>query len=183
MVNTSTGTCDADPSVSQAWMDRFLPPNDVTTFDLALWAKQGDEPYEHIGVIGCHIYEPVPHIGYMLRTEWWGKGIATKALQAFLGTWWALARQEVELDLEGAKDEHELHLMRLEWDQSDAESNSDADVRVVPEILLAEIEERNIGSIKVVERCGFKYRNREPVLEARGLFILLDYTASKPAAS
>jgi len=182
MVNTSTGICDANHSVTQTWMDRFLPPNDASTFDLMLWAKQGDEPWEHIGVLGCHIFEPVPHIGYMLRTEWWGKSIATKALQAFLGTWWALKRRQVEVDLRGVEDEHELHLMRLEWDDSKNYLNPSVDMQAVPEILLAEIDERNIGSIKVVERSGFKYRARETVVEEQGSFVLLDYTATNPTA-
>lgn len=181
MTNTSTGIRDADLNVSQEWMNRFLPPNDVSTFDLMLWVKHRDEPWEHIGVLGCHILEPVPHVGYMLRTEWWGKGIATKALQAFLRAWWALERRMVEVDVQGVEDKHQLHLMKLEWSQSEQEGDV-SEVNAVPEILLAEVEERNLGSVKVVERCGFQYRDREPLIDDRGSYVLLDYTASKPAA-
>jgi len=181
MVNTSAGIRDASLGVTQTWMDRFLPPNDAVTFDLLLWVKQGDEPWEHIGVMGCHVFEPVPHVGYMLRTEWWGKGVATKALQAFLDAWWVLDRREVELDLRGVEDEHESHLMRLEWNNEKSDVDLGVGMRAVPEILLAEIEERNIGSIKVAERCGFKYRSRESVKEEQGSFVLLDYTATDPS--
>jgi len=196
MINTSTGIIDADLSVSSVWMARYLPPNDATTFDLMIWVKQSDAsehtdagpPWEHIGVLGCHMLSPVPHIGYMLRTEWWGKGIATHALKTFLRLWWLLPRREVEIDPSSMEDEHELHLTRLEWNQRQSgnakslDSSVTPETDVVPEILLAEIEERNFGSIKVVERCGFTYRASESVVEKNRQVTLLNYTASRPAA-
>lgn len=182
MVNTEIGTCDPDLATSQQWMDRFLPPNDATTFGWMIWARQDGEPWEHIGNMGCHRTDPVPHLGYMLRTEWWGKRIATTAVQAFLNAWWKLERRVMEIDPQNVDDEHKLHLMGLEWGQDEQGSASSEGMKVVSEILLAEVEHRNPGSIKVVERCGLTYRARETITVERGSFVLLDYIASKPTA-
>ncbi|KAJ9652068.1 hypothetical protein H2198_008692 [Neophaeococcomyces mojaviensis] len=162
---------------SQQWMNRYLPPNDVNTYDLMLWAKEDSKPWEHIGVIGCHIMSPVPHIGYMLRTEWWGRSIATKALQVFLEDWWKLERKEVEVSTAEAEDEYGMHLMALEMNQSESDINAD---ETVPEILLAEIEENNIGSVRVITKCGFQYRGCKTIHEKGQSFVLLEYTLSRP---
>lgn len=183
MVNTSTGVVDPDLEASRIWMDRKLPPNDKT-LDFAIWAKENDEPWEHIGIMGCHKMEPVPHLGYMIREEWWGKSIVTNAVRMLLQVWWALERKTVDLSTESAQDEHDLHLIMLEMDQSDLAENveiiDEDGCKVVPEILLAEIEEHNIGSLRVIERSGFKYRDRESIVEDVGTFVLLDFTISPP---
>lgn len=187
MVNTSTGVVDADLESSQKWMDRYLAPNDVHTYDLMIWVKANEQPWEHIGCIGCHILTPVPHLGYMLRTEWWGKSIATKSVQAFLQVWWNLDRIETEVSSADAKDDHDLHLMSLELNQTkqsqDLDLESKPDLKAVPEILLAEIEENNVGSKKVVERSGFECRDSELVVEDNGTFMLLDYIMSRPLST
>lgn len=179
MVNTSTGVIDESLEKTQNWMSRFLPPNDATTLDLMLWAQQDDHPWEHIGCLGVHILTPVPHIGYMLRREWWGKSIATKAVQLFLDMWWSLERADVVLTEADVKDEHELHIMKLEAEQLGVGKTMDGGT--VPEIIVAEIEQNNIGSVRVVERCGFQLRSKETVVENAGTFVLLDYVLCSPS--
>lgn len=165
MVNTSVGAVDADLATSQKWMDRFMPPNDSGTFNMMVWAKQDERPWENIGSLGCGFIKPVPALGYMLRTEWWGKSIATKAVQAFLKIWWDLERTEVEIDIADAKDDHERYLIGLEINSNEKDSKfgSTNNTNVVPEVLLAEIEQNNIGSQRVVTKCGFKYQGQETI--------------------
>lgn len=178
MVNTSTGKIDESVEKSQQWMNRFLAPNDAGTLDLMLWAKLTDQPWEHIGCLGVHIMKPVPHIGYMLRSEWWGKSIATKAVKLFLDMWWSLERYELTLTEADAEDEHELHIIKLEAKQEVSSKDHDG-VVTVPEVIVAEIEENNRGSLRVIEKLGFHYKDRESVVEANGTFVLLDYTLSR----
>lgn len=178
MVNTSTGVVDGSLEVTQSWLDRFLAPNDAVTFNFMLWAKQDSQPWDHVGVIGSHIIEPVAHIGYMLRTEWWGKGIATKAVEAFLRLWWSLPRKEVMLEIP-AKDKHGRHIAGLEYGQDDLRGHSTDGVKTVSEIMLAEVEQSNIGSICVVERNGFVQRDQEIVVEDAGTFIIKDYVLAR----
>ncbi|KAK5088755.1 hypothetical protein LTR05_002976 [Lithohypha guttulata] len=184
MANTSTGVTDATLEVTQNWMNRFLAPNDKVTFNFMIWAKQDNAPWEHVGVIGSHMLTPVPRIGYMLRTEWWGKSITTRAVQTFLSLWWTLERKVVEIDLNDAQDEHDLHLIRLEYDQDEqlvsTYTSQCRDVKTVPEILVAEIEERNIASIRVVQRSEFQYRAQETIFENTKTFIQHDYTIARP---
>jgi len=177
MVNTQRGVIDATLEESQQWMDRHLPPNDANTYVLVIWAKEDEETWEHIGTVGCHIISPVPVVGYMLRTEWWGRSIATKALQAFIEHWWTLDRRIVEVSIAKAKDEHCVHKMKLETSQR----KDQVDVNeVVPEILLAEIDEKNIPSIRVITKCGFHYRGCWPVTQDGIDFVIRDYTLSRP---
>lgn len=74
----------------------------------------------------------------------------SKAVAAFCHAWWKLERREVEIDV-AADDEHEQHILGLEYAQMDGDDG----IKKVTEILLAEIESNNVGSLKVVERCGF----------------------------
>lgn len=165
MCRTAVGCVDADQAVTQKWMDRFLPPNDSTTFNMMVWAKQDEQLWEHIGSVGCGMMGPIPYLGYMLRSEWWGKSIATTAVQAYLNVWWGLERKEVEIDIADAKDDHERYLISLEMNPSEEgqKVGSTNNIKVVPEIVLAEIEEGNIGSHRVITKCGFTYKGKEVI--------------------
>lgn len=180
MFNTKKGVIDESPEETQAWMNRFLSPNDTQNLNFMLWAKLDDHDWEHIGSVGAHIMTPVPCLGYMLRSEWWGKSIATKAVQLFLDVWWSLERVEVTLTETNAEDEHELHIMSLEAKQEPLRMREDG-VSVVAETIVAEIEENNIGSLRVIQKVGFQLRDREYVVEDRGTFLILDYGLSRPS--
>lgn len=184
MKNTEKGLIDEDIETTQIWMNRSLPPNDKDTFNLAIWARENGKPWEHLGCLGCHRMSPVPHIGYMIREEWWGKSVATTAVRLFLQAWWALPRTEVELSTDDL-DTYHLQLANLELHQGgsidDSEVDNEADGKVVPEILLAEVEENNKGSLRVIEKCGFKLRRSGVIVhEKLGNFTLLDYILTRP---
>jgi len=63
MVWTSSGKVDIDQDATQTWMNRFLPPNDATTFCLSI--EELKEPGRVIGTFGCHHMEPLPEVGYV----------------------------------------------------------------------------------------------------------------------
>lgn len=62
MVATKSGKADVDQEATQTWMDRFLPPNDATTYSLSV--EQLKEPGKVIGSVGCHCNEPA-EVGYV----------------------------------------------------------------------------------------------------------------------
>lgn len=184
MINTQQGVIDENLEATQTWMNRALPPNDRDTFNLAIWAREDGKPWEHLGSMGCHRMSPVPHIGYMIREEWWGKSIATTAVRAFLQAWWMLPRTEVVLNTDSLS-AYDLQLANLELEQNGIEDSpegrSEGDCKIVPEILLAEIEQNNKGSVRVIEKCGFQYRNSNTVVEhEQTSFTLLNYTLVRP---
>lgn len=185
MKNTEKGVIDADIDATREWMGRALSPNDKDTYVVAIWAQEKDQPWEHLGSIGCHRMSPVPHIGYMIREEWWGRSVATSAVRLFLQVWWALPRTEVVMSTDGLSEYH-LQLANLEYNQEGGDvgykADSEADCKTVPEVMLAEIEQNNKGSLRVVEKCGFVYRDSErKVVENLGTFTLYDYTLTRPA--
>ena len=138
MMWTSTGIPDADHDTTQAWMDRFLPPNNATTFYFAI--EELNEPGKVVGVVGCHTCEP-PEVGYMFRTEVWRKGYATEAMQCWLQTWWALPRKEVEIEPKSAA----------------------SDNQAVREVLKADTVFPNHASKRILERHGFNLVSEEMV--------------------
>ncbi|KEF58833.1 uncharacterized protein A1O9_03676 [Exophiala aquamarina CBS 119918] len=132
MVWTTSGKVDVDQDATQTWMNRFLPPNDATTFCLSI--EELKEPGRVIGSIGCHDSDPVPEVGYMLRTECWGKGYATEAMKYWLQAWWKLPRRAVEVKLD---------------------PNDRGSTAVVPEVLKADVVVTNHASKRILERFGF----------------------------
>jgi len=70
----------------------------------------------------------------MFRTEFWGKGYATEAMEYFLQAWWKLPRRDIE----------------VEMDPNKAKSTT-----VVPEVLKADVVVTNHASKKILERFGF----------------------------
>ncbi len=56
-----------------------------------------------IGVGGCHKIFSVfgwPAIGYMIRKEFWGQGLTTEFLHAWLDMWCKLPREEAEFEVD-----------------------------------------------------------------------------------
>lgn len=139
---TSTGKVDANQEATQVWMDRFLPPNDTTTFNFAV--EELAVPGKAIGVLGCHIVEP-PEVGYMLTTETWGKGYAAEALQRWLQAWWELPRKEVMIG------------------EKALNPDNNGDISVVDEVLRAHLDSNNVASARVLAKCGFKSVSEEMI--------------------
>ncbi|EXJ90289.1 hypothetical protein A1O1_03388 [Capronia coronata CBS 617.96] len=138
MMWTSTGKEDANQEVTQAWMNRFLPPNEATTFNFAV--EELAVPGVVIGALGCHTSEP-PEVGFFFRKEYWGKGYATETFQRWLQAWWELPRKEVLIDSEG----EDLTAQGL-----------DGDIDMVSEVLRADRDARNVASARLLEKFGFR---------------------------
>lgn len=79
-----------------------------------------------------------PAIGYMIRTEFWGQGVATEFVKAWLESWWKLPRAEAELEVDRRT------LLPEEGEESS------------PEQVIAFTLLDNIGSQRVLEKAGFE---------------------------
>jgi len=97
MVNTGQGRNDRDRDETQKKLELHLPPNDLTTFNCAILDRASGA---FIGSGGCHRIAAGfgwPEIGYMFRTEYWGKGLATEFVRGFLELYVKLPRREAEV--------------------------------------------------------------------------------------
>lgn len=149
MAWTTAGRIDNDREETASKLALFLPPNDTKTFNCAICLR---ETGELIGQGGVHAFEQPagdtaagpqlgwPELGYMIRKEHWGKGIATEFLAAFMGAWAGLPREDVT----GRK-----------VIASSAEGAGEP-AAVVEEQLVAVIDGTNGASQKILERCGFE---------------------------
>lgn len=138
MANSPQGRLDKDLEETQQRLSLFLPPNDEKTFNCAICLR---ETGELIGIGGCHQLVSMfgwPAIGYMIRTEFWGQGIATEFVKAWLESWCELPRAEAELEVD----------RRTLLADEDEESS--------PELVTAFTLLDNLGSQRVLEKAGFE---------------------------
>ncbi|KAJ8104673.1 hypothetical protein ONZ43_g7740 [Nemania bipapillata] len=172
MLWTSFGTIDKEIEESRVFVERFLPPKDTETFNFVVVYLGDDDKSENadangvvIGLGGAHKTRPHlgwPEVGYMFRKEYWNRGFASEFLQAFNKAWWALPRNEVEIEVPVAS------LLKTGTEENDG------NVTQAPEILTAIIEERNIGSRRVLEKAGFKEFRKWTEPDSRAGFEGLD---------
>lgn len=161
MINTSTGKVDADHDATRTWINRFIEPNDSTTFSFAV--EELVNPGVIVGTVGSHIAEP-PSLGYMFRKEFWGRGYATEAVRRWIEEYWKLPRHDVDLQ-PNMPESSELH-----WEGE-----------TVREVLIAEVESNNAGSTRVMVRCGFKPTGtQEQVEDFRGPAVIVHYYFERP---
>ncbi|KAH8660173.1 GNAT domain-containing protein [Xylariales sp. PMI_506] len=101
MANNPQGRPDRDLEETKPKLALSLPPNDETTYNFAICLR---ETGEMIGTGGCYRLTKGmfgwPTIGYMIRKEFWGQGITTEFLRAWLDMWWKLPREEVEISVD-----------------------------------------------------------------------------------
>ncbi|KAJ9132004.1 hypothetical protein NKR23_g11479 [Pleurostoma richardsiae] len=136
---TALGRVDADRTETQARLDRFTPPNDTITHNCAICLRESGDL---IGIGGVHKFtgdHGWPEMGYMLRQEHWGKGLATEFVRAFLRAWDALPRSEVELKVSR---------------KAAGENVKEGDV--VEERLVAITAGTNAKSQKILDKCGLE---------------------------
>ncbi|KAJ5090525.1 hypothetical protein N7532_009209 [Penicillium argentinense] len=117
---TSKGEIDPNIEATREKLNHFLPPNDAKTFNCAICLKDSGKL---IGMGGCHLYPAEhgwPELGYIFRKEFWGKGIATEFVSAWLRAWEELPRSEREVNVqknmvngEGAVQEHLIAITEL----------------------------------------------------------------------
>lgn len=146
---TTAGRVDADTEETASKVAIFLPPNDTKTFNCAICLR---DTGELIGQGGVHAFEQPagdaaagpqlgwPEVGYMIRKEHWGKGIATEFLAAFVDMWTGLPREGTV----GRKV------------AASSVGGAGGAATVVDEQLVAVIDSTNGASQKILERCGFE---------------------------
>ncbi|KAL1632101.1 hypothetical protein SLS56_003990 [Neofusicoccum ribis] len=84
MKYTPTGPA-TDVSQTEDWIRNCLSRSNCYNFSIELLATGQGRP-RVIGVLGA---ARAPEIGYMLHPDFWGKGLATEALRAFMPFFWA----------------------------------------------------------------------------------------------
>lgn len=137
MQYTMVGHVDLDEAVTQAWLARWTASNDVLTHNCAITLR---ETGELIGSGGTHSLKSDfgwPELGYMFRSEFWGKGYATEFVRAYTASWAALPREEVEIMVDPR--------------------TVDADGKTAEEQLIAITEDVNEGSQRVLRKCGWEH--------------------------
>ncbi|KAJ3335592.1 hypothetical protein HDU93_004951 [Gonapodya sp. JEL0774] len=138
---TSAGRVDRDISETEQKLALFLPPNDLVTVNCAICLRDSGK---FIGVGGVYRLKGDfgwPELGYMFRTEYWGKGFATEFVRAFLPYYAALPRIPA----------------RLSVSESTLVDGSAPGGGSVEELLVAVIETRNGPSHTVLKKCGFEH--------------------------
>ncbi|KAL8285399.1 hypothetical protein RB601_006295 [Gaeumannomyces tritici] len=142
MVWTSTGRGDKDMAETQHKLDNYLPPNDVETFNCAIcWRETG----ELIGMGGSHRYKGVygwPELGYMIRKEFWGRGLATELVRAFLEAYVRLPRARAQI--------------RVDRRSVVAVTAGQQEPVEAHEVLVALVEASNERSHGVLRKCGLE---------------------------
>ncbi|KAJ3163099.1 hypothetical protein HDU86_002268 [Geranomyces michiganensis] len=147
---STSGLVDKDRDATLQWLERLTSGGYGPVYTFSIYAMEGSAVSldDHgvdanggrfVGNIGFFDMNK-PTIGYMIRREDWGRGYATEALKGALDSYWRLPRNVVDVE----DDWPELkRYQTLEQDGS------------VREGLRAMIEVKNVGSKKVVEKCGF----------------------------
>ncbi|KAG9256124.1 GNAT domain-containing protein [Emericellopsis atlantica] len=133
---TLQGVPDVDLEATRRFMAKTLPPNDTKTFNFAICLA---ETGQLLGVGGSHMRNGElgwPVIGYMFRSDAWGKGYATEFVRAFQDMWWALPRAEVEL--------------KVSTDTVHGEGE------IKDEFIVAVTVGSNMGSHGVLKKSGYK---------------------------
>lgn len=135
---TATGSIDKDLDFTRGWLEQFLPPNDSSTLNCAICLR---ETGKLVGVGGCHSYPGHigwPEVGYLLRREVKGRGLATEFLRGWLKLWAALPRSEEEVSLR-------------------RQMAGGLSAGLVEEHLIAITRQDNGASRTILSKCGFEH--------------------------
>lgn len=169
MAWSAAGRIDRDRDETAAVLAKFLSPHDTGTFNCAICLRATGEL---VGIGGVHRLNSAggrddddagvgpedgygwPELGYMLRREHWGRGLATEFVTAFLGLWEDLRREPAEMRVNtksvvGAGSAGAGH-------GSGGASGASGGPRQAREVLVAIIDPRNAASQRILEKCGFE---------------------------
>lgn len=169
------GRTDFDTDETAQKLACFLPPKDNQAFNCAIcWKETGD----FIGIGGMYQLNRVdldldldvngsgppdeggfgwPELGYMFLKEYWGMGLATEFLKAFLQMWQGLERTPVEM---------RVNRLSLVDDSVVTDDGGGSDTAAVKERLVAVVDAANGASQRILEKCGFdkfaEFEQRHP---------------------
>jgi len=135
---------DPDMAFTLTKLSPSLPPQNsaLGTETYLFGVEERSNPGILIGDMGCHDASPEKEeLGYMFLEEYWSKGYATEALQAYLKHYWGLEREEYEIEVDAS----------IEQGRTGKE---------VPDVVRAITEAENGGSLRVLKKCGFKETRR-----------------------
>lgn len=149
---TAAGRVHASREETKKKLAEFLPPNDTKTFNCAICLR---ETGELVGIGGVHRLSSEdeglngvelegeygwPELGYMFKQEFWGQGLATEFVTAFLSIWEQLPRESLQLEV-NRKSLEEQAVEQVEM--------------VVREELVAIVDASNEASQRILQKCGF----------------------------
>lgn len=149
MAWTAVRRIDRSKEETATVLARFLPPSDTETFNCAICLR---DTGELIGCGGIHRLNRDdgrdallpegsygwPELGYMFKKEYWGGGMATEFVEAFLAMWEALQRQPVEMRVNA---------------KTAVASGAPTPAK---EVLVAIIDPKNGASRRILDKCGFE---------------------------
>lgn len=159
---TVAGRAHTNHEETREKLNQFLPPNDLKTFNCAICLR---ETGEFVGIGGVHQFsqvveekaglgsEPNPQhgygwaeLGYLMRQEYWGKGLATEFVMAFLGMWEQLPRESVEV---------EVKIKSVVEGGGECGDGASASASA-KEALIAIVDRTNVASQRILQKCGFE---------------------------
>lgn len=107
------------------------PDTEGHSFNFAILNKVIPEQQQQlIGYVSINTLIPCPMIGYSLLPGFWGKGFAIEAFQILLKRWWELPGRLMQ-------DDH----------------------RCAAGKVYANCDKENVGSCKILRKCGFEVEN------------------------
>jgi RimJ/RimL family protein N-acetyltransferase len=137
MGNFNKGRTDQNLEETQAWLNKFLQPNDEQTYVFTIKSASTNEFIGMMGMVRMNNGVGWPEVGYGMGHEHWGKGYATEALLGLISAWWELPRGEVE-----------------EADMESRYVDADNDIPGT-EYLMAIVAADNPPSSRVLAKAGF----------------------------
>lgn len=139
---------DVDLSQTRARLG-FVRDN-LTEVDFGVFLKNSDgREGELIGVVGVTIFfrsRLFPELNYILKREYWGYGYGTEFVEAFIGFWRSLPREDAQVRVP-------LFMVDLR------------ETPKVTELLTAYVYWDNERSKKVLRKVGFEKCEEDPRVE------------------
>lgn len=150
---TAAGHAHTSHEETRKRLDEFLAPNDTKTFNCAICLR---DTGEFVGIGGVHRFSRIeglhgvdpessgygwPELGYLLKQEYWGRGLATEFVTAFLNMWDQLQRASTELSVNVKS--------LVDGDYGDESSPA-------KEALVAIVDPANGASQRILQKCGFE---------------------------
>ncbi|KAK4444693.1 GNAT domain-containing protein [Podospora aff. communis PSN243] len=153
MANNPQGRPDTSPAESLPHLNRFLPPKDTATYNFAICLR--DRPEEMIGLGGAHRVDATslfgwPVVGYQLREEYWGRGLATEFLRVWLQAWGELPRANVERRV------HPTTVVPVPVPRGGGDGEDVKGSVVAEEVLSSWALSDNVASQRVLEKGGME---------------------------